>query len=119
MSSRVRVDVAVSSMRFGALAAALVLLRFATAPVAQQPPVVSITSVNVVDVASGRVLANRTVAIKGDTIVSVAAGAPPRGSRIVNGSGKFLIPGLWDMHAHMQAVGPSGLDLYIANGVTG
>ena len=67
---------AVNSMRFGALAAALVLLRtsgptdsrtsgladwFATASIAQETPVVSITSVNVVDVASGRVLANRTV----------------------------------------------------------
>ena len=108
-----------NSMRFGALAAALVLVRFATASVARQAPAVSITGVNVVDVVSGRVLSNRTVTITGDAIVSVGAGAPPRGSRIVNGSGKFLIPGLWDMHAHIQAAGVSGLDLYLANGVTG
>jgi imidazolonepropionase-like amidohydrolase len=106
-------------MRFGGLAAALVLLRLATETIAQQVPAVSITGVNVVDVAGGRILSNRTVTIKGDAIVSVGAGAPSRGNRIVDGSGKFLVPGLWDMHAHLQAGGPSGLDLYLANGVTG
>ena len=107
-----------NAIRLVALAAALVLFRsggptdsrtsgladwFATASIAQQAPAVSITGINVVDVASRRVLANRTVTIKGDAIVSVAAGAQPRGSRIVNGSGKFLIPGLWDMHTHLSS----------------
>jgi Amidohydrolase family len=108
-----------NAIRLVALAAALVVRVFATASIAQETPAVSITGVNVVDIAIGRVLANRTVTIKGDAIVSVAADAPPRGSRIVNGSGKFLIPGLWDMHAHLEAAGPSALDLYVANGVTG
>ena len=44
----------------------------------------------------------------------------------VNGSGKFLIPGLWDMHVHMvfaELVPARGrksrLPLFIANGITG
>jgi imidazolonepropionase-like amidohydrolase len=49
----------------------------------------------------------------------------PKGSQVVDGSGKFLIPGLWDMHVHMvfgdwfpqsQAI---TLPLFVANGVTG
>ena len=36
---------------------------------------------------------------------------------MVDATGKFLIPGLWDMHVHMDA--EESLPLYIANGVTG
>ena len=43
----------------------------------------------------------------------------PRDARLVDGRGKFLIPGLWDMHAHIQGNGEAWLPLYIANGVTG
>ena len=37
----------------------------------------------------------------------------------MDGQGKFLIPGLWDMHAHVQMNAKAWLPLYIANGVTG
>ena len=37
----------------------------------------------------------------------------------MDGQGKFVIPGLWDMHAHMEMTGESSLQLYVANGVTG
>src|SRR5207247_2141288 len=43
----------------------------------------------------------------------------PEGTARVDGTGKFLIPGLWDMHAHHQATGRDSLDLYLANGVVG
>lgn len=45
----------------------------------------------------------------------------PTGAMVVDGSGKFLIPGLWDMHAHLLAEDRLGDQpaLYIANGVTG
>jgi imidazolonepropionase-like amidohydrolase len=80
----------------------------------------AITGVNVVDVVNGRVVANRTVTISGQTIASVTPnGVPPAGTRVVDGRGKFLIPGLWDMHAHMEMTGASWLQLYVANGVTG
>ena len=61
-----------------------------------------------------------TVTIRGNTIASVAQNsAPPGDAQIVDGQGKFVIPGLWDMHAHMELSGESWLQLYVANGVTG
>ncbi|MFN2397358.1 MAG: amidohydrolase family protein [Gemmatimonadaceae bacterium] len=42
----------------------------------------------------------------------------PRGTRIVDGRGRFLIPGLWDMHVHISKTRASALGLFVANGVT-
>ena len=88
--------------------------------VTPQTQALAITRVNVVDVVDGRIVPNSTVTIGGKTIVSVIQnGAPPASAQIVDGQGNFLIPGLWDMHAHMEATGESSLQLYVANGVTG
>lgn len=85
-----------------------------------QTSTIAITDVNVVDVVAGRIVPNRTVVITGATINTVTeASTPPAGAQVVDGRGKFLIPGLWDMHAHMEAAGESWLPLYVANGVTG
>ena len=68
-----------------------------------QTRTLSITRVSVVDVTDGRILPNRTVTITRDTIANVAPdGASRAGAQVVDGQGKFLIPGLWDMHAHVQ-----------------
>jgi hypothetical protein len=92
----------------------------AVVTVTPQARVLAITRVNVVDVADGRIVPNTTVTINGGTIVGVAASsAPPRNAHVVDGQDTFLIPGLWDMHAHMEASGESWLQLYVANGVTG
>jgi imidazolonepropionase-like amidohydrolase len=40
------------------------------------------------------------------------------GARIVDATGRFVIPGLWDMHAHLEFTGASSLQLYVAHGVT-
>jgi imidazolonepropionase-like amidohydrolase len=68
------------------------------------------------------------VVINGDriTFVSHFAVVPlAKNTRVIDGRGQFLIPGLWDMHVH-SAFGdwfPGGRDiilpLFIANGVTG
>ena len=85
-----------------------------------QTRTLAITHIGVVDVAAGRIVTNTTVTIAGDTISSVDQnGAPPAGAQVVDGQGKFLIPGLWDMHAHVQVNEKGWLPLYIANGVTG
>ena len=85
-----------------------------------QAPTLAITGVNVVNVVDGRIVPNSMVTINGQTITSVTqSGAPPTGARVVDGQGKFLIPGLWDMHAHIQGNEKAWLPLYIANGVTG
>jgi imidazolonepropionase-like amidohydrolase len=100
------------------LAAAGTLM--ATVSVAPQARALAITGVNVIDVVDGRIAPNMTVTIDGATITSVTPnGSTPAKARVVDGAGKFLIPGLWDMHAHMEASGEPWLQLYVANGVTG
>lgn len=80
----------------------------------------AITSVTVIDVASGERQPNVSVLIDGERIVAVGPGVPiPPDARRVNGAGKFLIPGLWDMHAHYQFAGAETADLFVANGVLG
>lgn len=89
---------------------------------------VAITHVTVIDVVRGRRLADRTVLIRGKQIARVAPAAAarvPAGSRVVDGRGRYLIPGLWDMHVHYFAEDRSEvlplyfLELSVANGVTG
>jgi hypothetical protein len=81
---------------------------------------IGITNVTVIDVRSGAKEAAVTVVTKGDAIAAVGRGVQvPRGAVRVDGTGKFLIPGLWDMHSHNQASGVESLDLYLAHGVVG
>jgi hypothetical protein len=83
-----------------------------------------IAGVTVIDTKNGKELPDRTVIVAGDRITGVAktkdARLPP-GAKVVDGRGKFLIPGLWDMHVHTFA--PERRDtyfpLFLANGVTG
>ena len=99
---------------------AVVATIIATVSVTPQTRALVITGVSVVDVADGRILQNRTVTIQGKTIASITEStAAPRDAQVVDGQGKFLIPGLWDMHAHIEMTGESWLQLNVANGVTG
>ena len=43
---------------------------------------------------------------------------PPRGANIVLGGGRYLIPGLWDMHVHLDKKDVEWLPLLVAHGVT-
>jgi imidazolonepropionase-like amidohydrolase len=96
--------------------AALGLL-LATTPVAAQRT--AFVDVNVVSVDDGRILPRQTVLVDDGRIArvgamdSVAIGA---GVRRLDGHGRFLIPGLFDTHAHFAR--PEDFDLYLANGVT-
>ena len=79
----------------------------------------SIIHATIVDVAAGKDLPDQTVVIEGNRILAVAAfdsAKAPQG-RVIDAHGGFLIPGLWDMHVHIQDL--EDLPLYIANGVTG
>lgn len=85
-----------------------------------QMHLLAITQVNAIDVATGRIDPDATVIVNGDSIASISKnGSAPAGARVVDADGRFLIPGLWDMHAHMEDAGASALQLYVANGVTG
>jgi len=93
-----------------------------TAQVKPVPPPLTITHASVIDTRTGRILRNQTVVIKDGIIVSVSA-AHAHGGTVIDAQGKYLIPGLWDMHVHsaLTPVWDENLiyPLYIANGVTG
>lgn len=60
-----------------------------------------------------------TVLVEGDTIRAVGQQLDiPGSANIIDGSGKFLVPGLWDMHVHLSKTRPSAMRLLVANGVT-
>lgn len=102
----------------------------AQAPAATSPDIspVAITHVTVIDVITGRRSPDRTVLVERNRITSVAPGTTvrlPAGARSIDGRGKYLIPGLWDMHVHFvsrirgDTAGEVVLPLLLANGVTG
>lgn len=71
---------------------------------------------------SGRFRPDHTVTISGSRIVAVGASASAMtsaGAHVVDGRGKFLIPGLWDMHGHLSYTKASALPILLANGITG
>jgi len=60
-----------------------------------------------------------SVAIADGRITGIAKNIPPApGTRVIDATGKFLIPGLWDMHVHLDASG-SALPALVASGITG
>ncbi len=93
----------------------------ATAP-AQTPGRLAITDVAVIDVVTGTTRPNQTVLISGNRITGAGPASRvrvPPGATTVNGSGKFLMPGMWDLHTHAVMYGRASLALFLANGVTG
>ena len=88
-------------------------------PVASGDTVV-IANVTVIDMTGASPRPGMTVVIAGGRIRSVRAATPDesRTSPVVDGTGKFLIPGLWDMHTHIwdrEMLFP----IYLAHGITG
>ena len=91
-----------------------------TSPTTERSPTLVIENVTVVPMDSERTLPHRTVLIGGDRILQIAAAnevvRDAAGVRRIDGSGRFLIPGLADLHVHIWQ--PEDLLLYVANGVT-
>jgi imidazolonepropionase-like amidohydrolase len=104
----------------------LVLLILTAAASAQTT---AFTNVNVIPMDRERVLTDQTVIVKGGVITEIgdAKGVKvPKGAVRVNGKGKYLIPGLVDMHTHLlsdaddypDSIAPDELRVMVANGVT-
>jgi imidazolonepropionase-like amidohydrolase len=81
----------------------------------------AITHVTVIDGTDPAPRFDQTVVVRDRRIVAVGPApstAVPPGSRVLNGRGRFLIPGLWDMHVHTDVpAGREVLRLYVENGV--
>lgn len=82
-------------------------------------------NVTIIDVASGLLKSEMTVVISDGRILEAAKTQDvrfPKNARVIDAAGKFLIPGLWDMHWHLRSERQTRnvlFPLMIANGVTG
>lgn len=104
------------------------LLLFCVLPVMQPPhptqnPLSNqlvLTHVTVIDATGAPASSDMIVVITGDRITELGKTQKvrvPKDAQVVDATGKFLIPGLWDMHVHWHL--KEYLPLFIANGVTG
>jgi imidazolonepropionase-like amidohydrolase len=96
-------------------------------PAAAQEGVIVFRNVNVIPMDSERVLADQTVIVRDGRIAQIAPAAEvavPQAATVVDGTGKYLLPGMAEMHAHIptpqggQAAVDRTLFLYLAGGVT-
>jgi hypothetical protein len=100
------------------------VIRQSQSPESPTPPAgqnIAVRDVIVVDVEHGSLSPNLTVLIRGNEIVSVSHAGKASltaGTEEIDGRGKFLLPGFWDMHTHIKNADVD-MPLYIGNGVLG
>jgi imidazolonepropionase-like amidohydrolase len=86
----------------------------------QLEKVLVIENVSLIDAINPSVQLNKTVVIVGNKIKAIGDNGKvsiPSKAKIINGKGKYLIPGLWDSHVHLST-GKNSFPLFVANGVT-
>src|SRR5262249_30385329 len=86
---------------------------------AQDRPLV-FTDITVIDATGSPARPHRRVTLRGRKTASIEEyrrGGEPKAAVVIDGRGRFLIPGLWDMHVHWYD--ERFLPLFLANGVTG
>ena len=110
-------------------AALLAAVPFVASAQQTTPPRIEtvITGGSVIDVKTGAIRPNQTIAIGGGSIIAITdkpGELLTSGARTIDARGKFVIPGLWDMHMHfgggdsLIAENRNLIPLFIANGVT-
>ena len=79
-----------------------------------------ITHVTIIDTHNGQLQPDMTLVISRDRISKIEKSKPEnwRDAVLLDGRGKFLIPGLWDMQVHLSWTTASALPLLVANGIT-
>ncbi|MDQ3917004.1 MAG: amidohydrolase family protein [Acidobacteriota bacterium] len=86
-----------------------------------RPTSLAFTHVTVIDMTGAPPKRDMTLVITGGRITSLGRSGRvriPPGARVIDAAGKYLIPGLWDMHVHIKETERS-LPMFVANGVTG
>src|SRR6266446_6759296 len=91
--------------------------------VAASPSKIAIIHVSVIDIRAGTIKPDMTVLIQGDRITEVRPtknneSLSAKDIQVIDGRGKFLLPGLWDMHVHTDGE-DRVLHFLLANGITG
>lgn len=92
----------------------------------QASPPVAIVGVDVIPMDEERIIENQTVLVEGERITRIGPADQvevPSGARTIDGAGRYLIPGLGEMHAHVPSQGGREwmervLFLYLSNGIT-
>src|SRR5262245_4753957 len=87
----------------------------------ESAPTVVIKGGTLIDVHTGRQVTDSLIVVEGNRIKQVGREAEivvPREARVIDAHGKWIIPGLMDMHAHISGTKGLPLGLYLANGVT-
>ena len=119
--------IAVALATSAAMPASLVAQQSPTPPAPAARGVVAFTGVTVLPMDRERRLAGQTVVVRDGRIVEMGPAGRvrvPAGATVVSGQGRFLMPGLAEMHAHVPpgSTTPQGIEdlmlLYVANGVT-
>lgn len=81
-----------------------------------------IENVTIIDGTGKPAKSNMRVVVKGNRIESVEPVSPnskiPVGTRLIDGKGKFLIPGLWDTHVHLNDIGEAAIPILPVYGIT-
>ena len=104
----------------------IAVLLFLSASVAAQDTTTAFVNVNVVGMMSDETVdASRTVIVEGDRIAAIGPVETlpvPQGAVVVDGTDRYLVPGLAEMHGHVPGADSADLErvlsLYVANGVT-
>jgi imidazolonepropionase-like amidohydrolase len=97
----------------------LVLVAAAASPAFAQDTTI-IVDVNLIPMTSRAILSHRNVTVAGGRIVAIDSGSsrPSSGARLVDGRGRFLVPGLTDAHVHLELDERRWLPVFLSYGVT-
>jgi len=97
---------------------AIVFLAAAVPALAQDTTV--FVNVNVVPMTTRAILARRNVTVAGGRIISIDSAALPRrpSIRVIDGAGRYLVPGLTDAHVHLELDERRWLPVFLSYGVT-
>lgn len=93
--------------------------RPAMATEAQPAQTTAFINVHVIPMDEEKVWPAQTIMVQGDRITQIGPTdqlTPPPTAQIIDGTGRYLLPGLADMHVHIWT--PADFPLYLANGVT-
>ncbi|MGH9838507.1 MAG: amidohydrolase family protein [Blastocatellia bacterium] len=112
-----------------AINASLTVILLTFLPVSAQTPSrnpsaarpLAFTRVTAIDATGAAAKPEMTVVVADGRIAAVGKTGEvriPKNAQVVEAAGKFLIPGLWDMHVHLAKTGERTLSLFVANGVT-